>query len=201
MACLVDTLNSGASLAITIVVTPNQPGIITNTPTVTTSSTDPVAANNSVAQTTTVTNPILTFTVTNTNDSGSGSLRQAILDANTNTGATDVIRFNIPGAAPHTIAPTSALPTITDPVVIDATTQPDFAGSPVVELTGVNASTATGLTVTGGNTTVRGSRDQRVEHRDRHSLGRRQRHRGELRRHRRHRSGAQAEFDGHRRRQ
>ena len=45
-----------------------------------------------------------TFTVTNTNDSGAGSLRQAILDANASAGA-DLIDFNIPGAGVHTIAP------------------------------------------------------------------------------------------------
>src|SRR6266851_10414559 len=40
-----------------------------------------------------------TFTVTNTNDSGAGSLRQAILDANTSATGTaaspDLIQFNI----------------------------------------------------------------------------------------------------------
>ena len=46
-----------------------------------------------------------TFTVTNTNDSGAGSLRQAILDANASAGA-DLIDFSIPGAGVHTIAPT-----------------------------------------------------------------------------------------------
>lgn len=39
------------------------------------------------------------------------------------TGA-DTIAFNIPGAGPHTIQPTSALPTIAGPVVIDGYTQP-----------------------------------------------------------------------------
>ena len=38
-----------------------------------------------------------TFTVTNTADSGAGSLRQAILDANATAGA-DVIEFNIASA-------------------------------------------------------------------------------------------------------
>src|SRR4051812_42811607 len=38
-----------------------------------------------------------TFTVTNTNDTGAGSLRQAIIDANANAG-TDQISFNIAGA-------------------------------------------------------------------------------------------------------
>src|SRR5207248_8763451 len=53
----------------------------------------------------------LAFTVTNTNDSGTGSLRQAILDANSGGGGT--IAFNIPGTGVHTISPLSALPTIT----------------------------------------------------------------------------------------
>ena len=38
-----------------------------------------------------------TYTVTNTDNGGLGSLRQAIADANANTGA-DVVRFNIPTA-------------------------------------------------------------------------------------------------------
>src|SRR5207244_3239600 len=44
----------------------------------------------------------MTFTVTNTNDSDGGSLRQAIIDANSNPGA-DAIAFSIPGPGPHTI--------------------------------------------------------------------------------------------------
>ena len=40
-----------------------------------------------------------TFTVTNTNNSGSGSLRQAIIDAN-NTPGLDMITFNIPPGGP-----------------------------------------------------------------------------------------------------
>ncbi|MCB0065082.1 MAG: hypothetical protein KDE19_23320, partial [Caldilineaceae bacterium] len=59
-----------------------------------------------------------TFTVTNTNDSGSGSLRQAILDANARSGV-DVILFNL-GSSVQTIRPNSALPTITDTVEINA---------------------------------------------------------------------------------
>ena len=55
--------------------------------------------------------PAATFTVTNTNDSGPGSLRQAILDANANSGP-DTIAFNITGSGVHTISPASALPAI-----------------------------------------------------------------------------------------
>jgi hypothetical protein len=47
------------------------------------------------------------FTVTNTNDSGAGSLRQAILDANTMGGGT--INFTILGAGVHTITPLTVL--------------------------------------------------------------------------------------------
>jgi hypothetical protein len=64
-----------------------------------------------------------TFTVTNSNDVGAGSLRQAILDANANDGA-DEIGFNIPGGGVKTISPVSALPEITGAVTIDGYTQP-----------------------------------------------------------------------------
>ena len=64
-----------------------------------------------------------TYTVTSTGDSGAGTLRQAILDANANVG-TDAIHFNIPGGGVHTIAPASALPKLTSPVTIDGYTQP-----------------------------------------------------------------------------
>src|SRR4029079_12025230 len=53
-----------------------------------------------------------TFTVTNINDSGAGSLRQAITDANAAGGA-DTIEFNIVGSGVHTIVPASAPPHIT----------------------------------------------------------------------------------------
>ncbi|HNB51831.1 MAG TPA: hypothetical protein PK530_07805, partial [Anaerolineales bacterium] len=49
------------------------------------------------------------FTVINTNDSGAGSLRQAILNANSNPGP-DTIDFNIPGGGVHTISPVTNLP-------------------------------------------------------------------------------------------
>src|SRR5262245_32065056 len=63
-----------------------------------------------------------TYTVTSTADSGAGSLRQAILDANAHLGA-DTIAFNITGSGVQTITPASALPTVTDPVTIDGYTQ------------------------------------------------------------------------------
>jgi hypothetical protein len=53
-----------------------------------------------------------TFAVTNTNDAGAGSLRQAIVDANANAGE-DTIDF-APSLAGQTITLASQLPTITD---------------------------------------------------------------------------------------
>ena len=66
-----------------------------------------------------------TFTVTNMADSGPGSLRWAITQANLTPGP-DVIQFAIPGPGVQTITPLSALPALTDPrgVFIDGFTQP-----------------------------------------------------------------------------
>ncbi|HJR05874.1 MAG TPA: Calx-beta domain-containing protein [Pyrinomonadaceae bacterium] len=104
-----------------------------------------------------------TLTVTNTNDSGAGSLRQAILDSNAMAG-TQTIAFNIAGGGVHSIAPASILPSFNDPVIVDGYTQPGAsantlaAGSNAVlliELVGPGAG-GSGLQVRGGNSTVRG---------------------------------------------
>ncbi len=114
-----------------------------------------------------------TFTVNSSDDVNDGtcdathcSLREAINAANVNPG-TDTIAFDISGAGPHTIQPTSALPTITDPVVIDGYTQPGASpntngpglGSNAVlkiELDGSNTLDIIGLLIRAGNSTVRG---------------------------------------------
>lgn len=84
------------------------------------------------------------------------TLRAAIMQANS-TPALDVIKFNIPGAGPHVIAPSSLLPTITSPVFMDATTQPGYQGTPRIALDGSNIPppTPTGLALP-GNSTVKG---------------------------------------------
>src|SRR4051794_18212721 len=103
-----------------------------------------------------------TYTVTTTSDSGSGSLRQAILNANAHSGSDD-ITFAIPPAqctsagGVCTISPTSALPTINDPVLIRATSQPGWTGTPLIELNGSNAGDfVDGLTITAGQSQVQG---------------------------------------------
>jgi len=77
------------------------------------------------------------FSVTNTNDSGSGSLRQAITDANAAGPGPHTITFNIAGSGAHTIALASSLPVIAvsgGVLTVDGTTQPGYAGSPLVAL-------------------------------------------------------------------
>lgn len=89
------------------------------------------------------------FSVTTTANAGVGSLRQAILDANAAPGA-DVIDFAISGSGIKTIKLNSALPTITETVTIDGTTQTGYADLPLVVLNGANAGNGTnGLVVSG----------------------------------------------------
>jgi gliding motility-associated-like protein len=65
------------------------------------------------------------FVVTSNADSGPGTLRDALTQANNNPGK-NYISFNLPGAtlADHTITLLSYLPIITTSIVIDGTTQP-----------------------------------------------------------------------------
>lgn len=99
-----------------------------------------------------------TLTVTNTLDFGPGSLRQTLLDANA-TIPGDTIVFNIPGPPPFKITPTSSLPSIfNSPVILDGTTQPGYAGTPLIELDGSLAGTAgvDGISVGTAGCVVRG---------------------------------------------
>src|SRR5262249_12369972 len=92
-----------------------------------------------------------TFVVSNTGDSGPGSLRQAILDANASAGAS-TIAFDIGDGGGQTIVPASPLPLITQSVTIDGTTQPGFAGAPLITLDGSQAGgTAFGLDLLGAD--------------------------------------------------
>lgn len=125
------------------------------------------------------------FTVTNTGDNGgvnpapgagTGTLRQAILDADnaSNTGEPSLMAFAVPTTDPgynpatgtFTIAPLSALPSITNSVVIDGYTQPGARPNTLsegdnavlkVQLDGVSAGAGVnGLTISGTNVTVQG---------------------------------------------
>lgn len=63
------------------------------------------------------------YSVITTADSGVGSLRDAITQANVSSNPA-TITFNIPGNCPRAIALASALPQILTPVIVDGTTQP-----------------------------------------------------------------------------
>lgn len=110
-----------------------------------------------------------TYIVTNTNDSAPGSLRQALLDANTNVGA-DTIIFNIPTSDPNynaalgvwTISPLSGLPNLSDDsTTIDGTTQSIFIGGdpnpngPEIELDGTNAGDVDGFSIFSSNNIIK----------------------------------------------
>jgi len=106
------------------------------------------------------------FVVTKTRDTGAGSLRQAILDANAAPDVS-VITFDIPGGGLHVITPSSILPALTSPVVIDGFSQPGASpntngpGLPdnavmAVVLDGVNLTNFRGIQLSGGLSTVRG---------------------------------------------
>lgn len=103
------------------------------------------------------------YTVINTNNAGAGSLRQAILDANSNPGP-DRIVFNIPNEGLQIICPATAFPVITDPVEIDGYTQVDSSPNTLedadnarrrIELNGVIAG-SDGLILRTSNSMIRG---------------------------------------------
>jgi hypothetical protein len=96
------------------------------------------------------------FVVSTTADSGPGSLRQAILDSIIAVGSTDTVEFAIPGTGVHTIEPITSLPPITASLFVDGTTQPGFAGTPLIALGGQALGSSGPLTVSGGNVTIRG---------------------------------------------
>ena len=99
----------------------------------------------------------LNYVVINTSNTGAGSLSEAITYANANYAITDLITFHIEPTGAHTIPVVSALPTITDSVVINGTTQSGFVDMPIIELNGAGAGAGTsGLRIAGGTTTVRG---------------------------------------------
>lgn len=95
------------------------------------------------------------FAVVNSNDSGAGSFREAILLANQRPGM-DSIVFAIPDAV-KIIKVSAPLPSIVDQVIIDATTQSGYAGKPLVELQGsILSNGENGLSIQASNCTVKG---------------------------------------------
>ena len=93
--------------------------------------------------------------VTSTDDSGAGTVRQALLDANDAPGE-NRIEFHLPNSGRNTIDLLSALPPANSPVIIDGSTQAGFNGAPLIEIDGGLTGGADGLVITAGDSTVRG---------------------------------------------
>ena len=104
------------------------------------------------------------FVVSSTADSGTRTLRQAVIDANAIPGEADTISFAIPGTGPHTITLASPLPPfLGSGDTLDGTTQPGsscgnlWAGTPHNLRIHLTAGTiGTGLHLEAANLTVRG---------------------------------------------
>jgi len=102
------------------------------------------------------------FQVTSLADSGPNTLRQQIFSANTSPSSPHRITFNLP--SPFTISPFSAFNAITNNTLVDGSTQPGYAGTPIVRLTGTNASLSVGgLQFYGRGGGVRGIRIERFD--------------------------------------
>ena len=155
VTCNLGPLAPNASADVQVTFTPSVGGSLSTVIGVGSERPDSNPADNVVTLTTTVTAVGRQFEVTNTDNAGFGSLRQAILDSNADAGDRDQIVFNIPGSGVHTITLASPLPVLSQPVVIDGRTQPGFVGTPIIELNG-NGLAANGLVLTGGNSIVRG---------------------------------------------
>ncbi len=101
-----------------------------------------------------------TLVVTNTLDSGLGSLRGEITQSNATGPDPNTIDFDIPTSDPGydsssgvwTISLLSALPSISVPVTIDGTSQTGYSTTPVIDLDGTSAGAGTnGLSLAAGS--------------------------------------------------
>ncbi|MGP0065610.1 MAG: beta strand repeat-containing protein [Isosphaeraceae bacterium] len=122
---------------------------------------------------------LTTFFVTQTSDDGRGdlpgSLSWAIVqvndDANDSGSDPDLIDFDIPTSDPGydpatniwTIGPNVGLPTITSPAIIDGMSQSGYIGTPVIEISGSNASNHSGQTPTNALILETGSDHSTIE--------------------------------------
>ncbi|MEA2163027.1 MAG: large repetitive protein [Thermoanaerobaculia bacterium] len=158
ITCTIGNLSVNGTATQTINVLAGATGTATANASVTGTETDPSNTNNASAISVTITGGS-TLTVTTNADSGSGSLRQAVLDANNGSICPSpcTIAFNLPSGQ-RTIAPLTSIPSVDAAnVTIDATTQPGFAGTPLVTLDGTSDTFLNrGLQLNGGNDTVKG---------------------------------------------
>ncbi|MBV8518549.1 MAG: DUF11 domain-containing protein [Acidobacteria bacterium] len=155
LTCNVGTIAPLGSVNVVVnLTTGTTTGTQTPNGSVTAIETDPNPGNNSIPAPISVGGS--SVTVTNVNDSGDGSLRQALLDAQSNVCASPcTIAFNIGSGV--MIQPTSDLPALVTGTILDATTQPGYSGAPVLQLDlSLDPGNTAGLHVSGNNVTIRG---------------------------------------------
>jgi fibronectin-binding autotransporter adhesin len=137
VTCNVGTLSSGNSATLTVTATASAGGTAIVSASATANEADPAPANNNSGNLACAVLGSNTMTVVANTDAGSGSLRQAIIDAIGGVcTAPCTIAFNLPAGSrrilplsPYNVSPTSQL-------IIDATTQPGYSGTPLVIVDG-----------------------------------------------------------------
>ncbi len=107
-----------------------------------------------------------TLYVTNTNDSGAGSLRQALAAASSsNSPGADTIDFKLTGTGPFVITPATPLPVVSHPTIINGYSQAGAHANSLstgdnaiilVQVDGSDSGGADGLVLSGGDSTVEG---------------------------------------------
>ncbi len=102
---------------------------------------------------------LTTYTVnsnadTNTGTATTGTLRYVLTQLDSSGGSSNTITFDLPSKQ-QTIAPGSPLPTITNQVDIEGSTQPGFSGAPLIAITGdllgIDVNGVDGLTLGNGS--------------------------------------------------
>jgi CSLREA domain-containing protein len=104
-----------------------------------------------------------TFVVNTVDDLNDGScnaihcsLREAVNGANANGTGHDLIAFDIAAPPPYSIKPVTPYPPVNSLVTVDGASEPDYSGTPIIELDGSLAGPgATGLHLTAGDSTIR----------------------------------------------
>lgn len=160
--CNLGNIAIGQSATVTLSVTgnPDIHGPMTLVATVTSDQPEFNTTNNNVSKLVGITNLIVTA-ADDVDDGACGgshcSLREAMLAAN-NLPGPDTIRFHIAGSGVHSIRPTTALPVMNEPIIIDGSTQPGYTDTPLIELDGrfISGGYVDGISLAGGSSTVRG---------------------------------------------
>ncbi|MEO8378993.1 MAG: hypothetical protein ABI779_04940 [Acidobacteriota bacterium] len=154
VTCTLGSILSGTDVHVVLDLTTIDPGTHSITGTGAATEIDPNTGNESISPAVSVTGSSLT--VTNTDDTGAGSLRQALEDANNGVCTLPcAIDFNI-GSGPFIIQPATELPAIGNQVLLDATTQPGYSGSPIIEIDAAPANLIAGLTLAGTGSGIKG---------------------------------------------